>query len=93
MSQPPPGWHPDPNLSPEPQSAEGVAGPAGAASRFAAYDAPAEFTHRSCTSSRSSTKIDIQTPLSDVSSPSGPNVATFDPFPGPPCPPRQRKIS
>jgi ABC-type sugar transport system permease subunit len=44
MSQPPPGWHPDPNLSPEPQSVEGVAGPAGAASRFAAYDAPAAAT-------------------------------------------------
>ena len=30
--------------------------------------------HRSCTASRSSTKIDIQTPLSDVSSPAVPKV-------------------
>jgi hypothetical protein len=41
MSQAPPGWHPDPNLSPQPQPAEAVAGPAGAGSPFAAYDAPA----------------------------------------------------
>jgi hypothetical protein len=44
MSQPPPGWQPDPSRSPEPHSAEAVAGPAGAASGFAAYDAPAAAT-------------------------------------------------
>jgi hypothetical protein len=44
MSTPPPGWHTDPNLSRELQSAEAVAGPAVAASRFAAYDAPASAT-------------------------------------------------
>jgi hypothetical protein len=41
MSQPPPGWRPDPNLSPEPQAADAAAGSAGGTSRFAAYDAPA----------------------------------------------------
>ncbi len=36
---------------------------------------------------------DIQTPLSAVSSPSGPNVEAFAPRPRPPWPPWQRKIS
>src|SRR5262245_15869831 len=43
--------------------------------------------------STSSTQIDIQTPLSAVSSPSGPNVAFTPPLPRPPCAPSQRKIS
>jgi hypothetical protein len=44
MNTPPPGWQPDPTVSSEPQSAEALAGPAGAAARFAAYDAPAATT-------------------------------------------------
>src|SRR4249920_2069084 len=50
-------------------------------------------THRRWTASTSSTQIDIQAPLSDVSSPSGPNVALTPPWPRPPCAPSQRKIS
>jgi hypothetical protein len=50
-------------------------------------------THCLCTSSTSATHTDIQTPLSVVSSPSGPNVELFAPLPRPPCAPRQRKIS
>jgi hypothetical protein len=41
MSQAPPGWHPDPTLPPQPQSAELAAAPAGAGTQFAACDAPA----------------------------------------------------
>jgi hypothetical protein len=41
MSQPPPGWQPDPNRSPESHSAEAGAGTAGAVTQFAAYEAPA----------------------------------------------------
>src|SRR5229473_1013612 len=43
--------------------------------------------------STSSTQIDIQTPLSEVSSPSSPNVVGTSLLPRPPCPPSQRKIS
>src|SRR5580704_11711527 len=50
-------------------------------------------THCLWTSSTSSTHTDIHTPLSAVSSPSGPNVKIFAPLPRLPCPPRQRKIS
>src|SRR5882672_11763547 len=50
-------------------------------------------THSLWTSSTSSTHTDIQTPLSAVSSPSGPNVDAFAPLPRLPCPPWQRKIS
>src|SRR5882762_2350494 len=50
-------------------------------------------THSLWTSSTSSTHTDIQTPLSAVSSPSGPNVDVFAPLPRLPCPPWQRKIS
>src|SRR5580700_4314894 len=50
-------------------------------------------THCLWTSSTSATHTDIHTPLSAVSSPSGPNVEVFAPLPRPPCPPRQRKIS
>jgi len=45
------------------------------------------------TSSTSSTQTDIQTPLSAVSSPCGPNVEAIAPLPRPPWPPWQRKIS
>jgi len=50
-------------------------------------------THCLWTSSTSLTHTDIQTPLSAVSSPSGPNVEAFAPLPRPPWPPWQRKIS
>jgi ABC-type sugar transport system permease subunit len=40
MSQPPPGWQPEPHLASAPHSAE-AARPAGAATTFTAYDAPA----------------------------------------------------
>src|SRR6202035_5854688 len=50
-------------------------------------------THRLWTSSTSSTHTDIHTPLSAVSSPSGPNVDLFAPLPRLPWPPWQRKIS
>ncbi len=50
-------------------------------------------THCLWTSSTSSTHTDIHTPLSAVSSPSGPNVELFAPLPRLPCPPWQRKIS
>src|SRR5882762_4623405 len=50
-------------------------------------------THCLWTSSTSLTHTDIQTPLSAVSSPSGPNVEAFAPRPRPPWPPWQRKIS
>src|ERR1700731_1319257 len=50
-------------------------------------------THCLWTSSTSLTHTDIQTPLSAVSSPSGPNVEAFAPLPWPPWPPTQRKIS
>src|SRR5580700_11692672 len=50
-------------------------------------------THCLWTSSTSATHTDIHTPLSAVSSPSGPNVDAFVPLPRLPCPPRQRKIS
>src|SRR5580700_4468787 len=50
-------------------------------------------THCLWTSSTSATHTDIHTPLSAVSSPSGPNVEVFAPLPRLPCPPRQRKIS
>src|SRR4030095_607660 len=49
--------------------------------------------HRWCSASTSSTQIDIHTPLSEVSSPSGPNVETSAPLPRPPWPSWQRKIS
>jgi len=45
------------------------------------------------TSSTSSTHTDIHTPLSAVSSPSGPNVERFAPLPRLPWPPWQRNIS
>jgi ABC-type sugar transport system permease subunit len=44
MSQPPPGWQPDPSRSPESHSTEALVGPAGAATQFAAYDAPPSAT-------------------------------------------------
>lgn len=44
MSQPPPGWQPEPHSAPATQSVEAAAGPAGAASQFAAYEAPAPAT-------------------------------------------------
>src|SRR6267378_5482256 len=50
-------------------------------------------THCLWASSTSLTHTDIQTPLSAVWSPSGPNVETFAPLPRPPWPPTQRKIS
>src|SRR5713226_640499 len=50
-------------------------------------------THSLWTSSTSSTHTDIHTPLSAVSSPSGPNVEAFAPLPRLPWPPWQRKIS
>jgi hypothetical protein len=53
-------------------------------------------THCLWTSSTSSTHTDIQTPLSAVSSTSGPNVERFAPLPRPPWPPWppwQRNIS
>ena len=50
-------------------------------------------THCLWTSSTSSTHTDIHTPLSAVSSRSGPNVELFAPLPRLPWPPRQRKIS
>ena len=50
-------------------------------------------THCLWTSSTSSTHTDIHTPLSAVSSPSGPNVELFAPLPRLPWPPRQRNIS
>src|SRR6202035_5406250 len=50
-------------------------------------------THRLWTSSTSSTHTDIHTPLSAVSSPSGPNVEALAPLPRLPWPPTQRKIS
>ncbi len=50
-------------------------------------------THCRWTSSTSSTQTDIHAPLSETSSPSGPNVEAFAPLPRPPWPSRQRKIS
>src|SRR5262245_57109499 len=58
-----------------------------------------QVTSRPCsrqwrwTASTSSTQIDIQAPLSAVSSPSGPNVLFTPPLPRPPCPSSHRKIS
>src|SRR5262245_13068356 len=49
--------------------------------------------HRWWTASTSSTQIDIHTPLSAHSSPSGPNVILISLLPRPPCPPSHRKIS
>src|SRR5438105_15616410 len=51
------------------------------------------LTQRSYSASRSSTQIDIQVPLSAVSSPSGPKVNVLGPRPRPPWPSRHRKIS
>src|SRR5712672_3165535 len=49
--------------------------------------------HRRWTASTSSTHIDIQTPLSPLSSPLGPNVIREAPLPRPPCPSSHRNIS